>query len=102
MAAGLEFQNSTELKRDSADGRGFSISLRREPPCCRASHSTRVRKARAGVLWTVACFLALELGLAVGMDSVLVKLRDPVYSSRASRLQEHLQTASSERAFKMV
>jgi hypothetical protein len=52
------------------------------------------------LLWGLASFVALQLGLAVAIEFWLPQLRDPFYAYKAARLRE--RTATSPRPFTVV
>jgi hypothetical protein len=47
----------------------------------------RSHQARSALLWGLASFVALQLGLTLGMESWLRVLRDPYYGFKFARLQ---------------
>jgi hypothetical protein len=60
----------------------------------------RQRAARRALLWGLASFVALQLGLAVAIECWLPQLRDPFYAYKAARL--HRRVAAVPRPFTVV
>ncbi len=50
------------------------------------SNRRLTRTSRADVLWSLALFLASQLGLAIAIEGWLPELRDPRYACRARQL----------------
>jgi hypothetical protein len=61
----------------------------------------RVRQARADLLWGLAVFAALQLGLALAIEVYSPGLRDPNYTYKATRLAQRL-AAAGPRPFSVV
>lgn len=49
------------------------------------------RKASATLLWAVAAFILLQVGLLVLTDTWWIRFRDPVYGPKIARLRQRLQ-----------
>jgi hypothetical protein len=63
----------------------------------------RTRHDRNALLWTGACFLVLQLGLAVAIEWRLPRLQDPEYAVKAQRLHARaLALAGPQRPFTVV
>src|SRR5437660_2836123 len=58
------------------------------------------RSARAALVWGLAAFAVLQLGLAVAIEGWLPELRDPYFAYRAARLAR--RAARPDRPFTIV
>jgi hypothetical protein len=56
----------------------------------------QTRRGRAVLLWGLAFFLALQLGLTLAMESPLRALRDPSFGFKSARLHRRLKASAGE------
>jgi hypothetical protein len=52
-----------------------------------SKHQAKVRRAFIGIVSGLAAFVVLQLALAVGVETFLPQVRDPLYGCRLARVR---------------